>query len=138
MTESHFQKKHTDGLQSAPDKKRRKRGRLPLDPLDKRTKAVTVRLTVEEAEILESARGKLPRAQIIRRIFLGNQPRPIPSINLETHRDLGRALGNLSALAAASRRGGFVPESELLPVLREVRNLLVSGKAQLEAEDDDE
>ncbi len=112
-----------------------KRGRHALPSTEKKSRIVGVRLTQEDLEIIDSVRGGMSRSELLRCALLLELPRPIPAINLETHRHLGQALGNLSALASASRRGGFVPESELLPLLREVRLLLISAKSQLHEDD---
>lgn len=102
--------------------------------MDKRVNKLSVFLTADELEMLDSARGGMSRARAIRLLLSGDLPAPIPQLNLKLHADLGRALGNISALAAASRRGGFIPESQLLPALHELRLLLISGKAQLSGE----
>ena len=112
--------------------KNRKRGRPALGATERKGRRLDVWLCDEDLRILDEVRGSRSRSETARMLIFSEMPRPIPAINLETHRLLGKALGNLSALAAASRRGGFVPEIELLPVLREVRLLLVSTKTQLD------
>ena len=117
--------------------KNRKRGRPVLADTERKTRRVDVWVSDDDLRILDEVRGGRSRSETARMLVFGEMPRPIPSINLETHRLLGKALGNISALAAASRRGGFVPETELLPLLREVRLMLISTKTQLEKDDEE-
>ena len=97
----------------------------------KRTNRVVSRLSDEELSLLDSVRGGRCRGSAFRLLALDSLPRSIPAINIKLHSDLGRALGNLSSIATISRQGGFVLESELLPILREVRTLLLSAKTHL-------
>ena len=99
--------------------------------MGKRQHKVAVFLDDDELDLLDGARCAMRRGHAIRLLLLGALPRPIPSINIKLHSDLGRALGNLSSIATISRRGGFVQESELLPVLHELRALLISAKTQI-------
>jgi hypothetical protein len=107
------------------------RGRKKLGADEIRSEKVEVHLSAPELAALDTARGPRGRAEHVRMCIRNAVPSPIPAINTQTASDLGRALGNLSALAAASRRGGFVPERDLLPVLIDLRNLLLVGKTQL-------
>lgn len=106
--------------------------------MEKRNKRVSVFLTDDELFVLDHARGGLGRGRAIRLLLNGALPRPIPEVNGKLASDLSRALGNISSLAAASRAGGFVPESQLLPLLHEVRFLLLTGKSQLSVEYDED
>ena len=114
------------------DLKRNQRGRHTIPLNEQKRHNVNVRLDDDQLAALETARGRMSRGELLRGALFNSLPRPIPSINLETHQVLGRAFGNLSSLAAASRCGGFVLETELLPLLHEVRNLLISARASLE------
>jgi hypothetical protein len=113
----------------------RLRGRNPIPDNEKKSRVVGVRLTPDDLQTIDFARGNMSRAELLRGALMHNLPRPIPEINLETHRLLGKALGNLAAVATISRRGGYVQEIELLPLLREVRMLLISSKKDLEEEE---
>ena len=99
--------------------------------MDKRKNKVSVFLDDDELGLLDSARGGMSRARAIRLLLSAGLPAPIPAINIKLHSDLGRALGNLSSIATISRKGGFALESELLPILHEVRTLLLSSKSHL-------
>ena len=115
-----------------------KRGRKRLDVDERRVKVVDVYFTAAEMAALDTDRGQRGRAEHIRRCVAGAVPAPVPALNVQTASDLGRAFGNLSALAAASRRGGFIQERDLLQSLIELRNLLLIGKAQLTKAGEDE
>jgi hypothetical protein len=108
-----------------------KRGKKKMDPAEKRAVRVTSFFSVPELAALDAGRGQRGRGEHIRMCVAGAVPAPVPAINTQTASDLGRALGNLASLAAASRRGGFVQERDLLPCLIELRNLLLVGKTQL-------
>lgn len=107
------------------------KGRHKLSKDEKRSASVRVWLSVKEMSALDSARGPRQRAEHIRLSLAGSVPHAVPAINIKTASDLGRSLGSLSALAAASRKGGFIQERDLLPILIELRNLLLVGKTQL-------
>jgi hypothetical protein len=112
--------------------KRGQRGRHTVPLNEQKRHNINVRLDDDQLSALETARGRMSRAELLRGALFNNLPRPIPSINLEMHQLLGRALGNLSSIAAASRRGGFVLETELLPLLHEVRHFLIAARSSLE------
>ena len=99
--------------------------------MDKRKNKLAVFLDDKELESLDFARGGMSRARAIRLLLTADLPARIPAINIKLHSDLRRALGNLSSIATISRQGGFVLETELLPILREVRALLLSAKTHL-------
>lgn len=96
---------------------------------EKRTHCVSVRLSDKELELLDSVRRHFQRGVALRHLALDTFPPLIPEVNRELHANLNRALGNISALAAASRKGGFIPESELLPALHRLRLLLIAAEA---------
>jgi hypothetical protein len=114
-----------------------KRGKKKMDPAEKRLVRVTSFFSTDELAALDAARCTRSRAEHIRMCIRNAVPAPVPSLNVETASNLGRALGNLASLAAASRRGGFVQERDLLPVLIDLRNLLLTGKTQLLNSGDD-
>ena len=115
-----------------------KRGRKKLREDEIRARKVEVHLSMPELAALDDTRGPRGRAEHVRMCIAGAVPAPVPAINTQTASDLGRALGNLASLAAASRRGGFVQERDLLPLLIDLRNLLLIGKTQLTVRDDEE
>ncbi|WP_297485515.1 hypothetical protein [Ferrovum sp.] len=115
-----------------------KRGRKKLSDEEKRRALVKVFFRSGELAALDQARGPRGRSEHIRMNLAGAVPNQIPAINIQTATNLGRSLGNLSTLAAAARKGGFIPDRDLLPALIELRNLLLTGKAHLTHAGDEE
>jgi hypothetical protein len=104
----------------------------------KRKHCVSVRLSPEELNLIDTVRGGFQRGVAIRLLALSALPAPIPEVNRTLYIDLGRALGNISSLASASRKGGFVAEQDLLPALHELRILLIRGKSHMSTTGEDE
>ena len=125
------------GVCALAELKKRKRGRPTLDDTEKKTRRVDVWVSEQDLRILDEVRGARSRSEAARKLIFGDMPRPVPEINYETNRLLAKALGNVSSLAAASRRGGFVPESELVPLILEVRSLIITAKTQLDEGDEE-
>ena len=103
------------------------------DMARRRTK-VAVFLDAGEAEFLDAVRGPIGRGKAFRLLLTTGLPPKIPEINQKLAADLGRALGNLASLATMSRHGGYIQETELLPALRDLKFLLLTGKADLTGE----
>ena len=106
------------------------------DKKNKRIHCVSVRLNDEELVWLDSVRRKFRRGTALRLLARCTFPPEIPAINRELHAVIARGFGNIAALGAASRKGGFVPEVELLPLMRRVQSLLIGAERQLDEGDE--
>lgn len=94
---------------------------------------VKVMLNDEEALILDRAReaSKLSRAEAMRALFLNRkiERAPIvPEVNREFARNLGRALGNLAAVASVMREGKYVGFDDIRYVVHELQKTLRGEK----------
>jgi hypothetical protein len=107
---------------------------------DKRTHCVSVRLSPTELSLLDDRRGRNQRGSYLRACLLDKLPPVIPQVNLSLHRDLGRALGNLSTISVAMRGGKYVELPEVLQAVRDLRLRLIVGQteAQISYSQDDE
>ncbi len=106
-----------------------------MDEKPKRKHFVAVRLSDDERATVDAMRGGRTRAATIRTAAMGNLPRPVPPINLHLWTDLGKALGNLSALAGMSRQGQFVDVSDARQAVADLRRLLAQGAAYIKESD---
>jgi hypothetical protein len=103
---------------------RKKRKGRPLSEC-KRTVTVSVRLSVLEAVALDEARGHRQRGAFLRELFVGQVPRPVPSINLDAWQALSRAASNLNQLSRHLNSGGAATAQEALSVLEDFRDRLI-------------
>lgn len=93
----------------------------------KRTQCVSVRLNTVEAALLDQRRKRSQRGRYLRALLLDRTPPVIPTINLDMHRDLGRALGNLATIATAMRAGNYAELNDVLGAVRALRTSLICG-----------
>lgn len=102
-------------------------------PFSVRTNQVKVMLNDEELSFLDSARAgtRYSRAELIRAIFFSRKierPPIVPEVNLVLARDLGKALGNLAAVATIMREGNYVEFDDIRYVVRELQKTLRGEK----------
>lgn len=116
--------------------RRRGRGRPAVSAEKQRKHAVTCRLTDDESERVDAARGGMTRGEYIRRAALKAPPRVVPEINREAWLDLARATGNLNQLIANMNRGGSGP-SDAKRVVTDVRDSVARLRLMLIGVDPD-
>ncbi|HCI53140.1 MAG TPA: hypothetical protein DE312_07500 [Gallionella sp.] len=109
------------------------RGRNQHNKVDaqKRTICVSVRLSAEEADLLDTRRKTMQRGTYLRSCLLDKLPPIIHPLNIKTASDLGRAIGNLATVATSMRAGKYIGDSEILTLIKDLRLLLVTGSASL-------
>jgi hypothetical protein len=107
-----------------------------MDEKPKRKHFIAVRFSDGELSSIDALRGGRTRAAAVRTAALGALPRPVPQINLHLWTDLGRALGNLSALAGMGRGGQFVDVGDARQAVTDLRRLLVQGAAYIKEADE--
>ena len=100
----------------------------------KRDYCVSVRLHADEVAILDSRRQRNQRGSYLRAVLLYKAPPVIPQVNQQLHRDLGRALGNLSTLATSMRGGSYIELQDVLAAVRDLKMLLVTGLTTQQSE----
>jgi hypothetical protein len=110
-----------------------KRGRKKADAAELRTVRLDLHLSAAEAVALDHARGKMGRCAYIRAALTHNAPAQIPALNLHAWIDLGRALGNLSALAGMSRSGQYIDVGKAREAVNALRAAL-TGASQKDAD----
>ena len=124
-----MQKQEQKPIRQKP-KAMRKSKHDDVSPDELRVHRLVVFLSGAELDDLKtrSQVSKLTPAEFVRTVIddASNLPKPIiiPSVNLELARSLGRSLGNLSTIATAMRKGGFVNFDEIAPLVCEVQNQL--------------
>jgi hypothetical protein len=112
--------------------KRRRRGRLNLDPSENRTHTISTRLNdVELAELDQKcAQCNMQRGEFLRTAALHKLPEQIPQINREQWIELSRTAANLNQLAHHLNATEIAPAiSEVRAVLSEFRDSLLGMKS---------
>ncbi len=111
-------------------KKEAPMARPKIAPEALRSATIGVRVSPAEYEALreKAAALRLTPAQWLREAALSRRlpPPPVPPVNLETYRELGKIGGNLNQIAARLNAGGTAPElaaavGELAALVRRVR-----------------
>lgn len=87
----------------------RKRGRKPLQPSDRKSYHIALRVNAETYEFIDAMRGNLSRSDYIMRCVTGNVPVQVPEINREAWADLGRVGSNINQLARRVNLGDSFP-----------------------------
>lgn len=98
----------------------------------KQTHCVSVRLTDDELQKIDEARGKTPRGTWCRKIILGANIYNIPEVNRRTYIESARWAGALTQLAKDKNLGKVIAEEDLRMVLKNFRLALlgVSDESQ--------
>lgn len=111
----------------------RRGGRPKLDDAVRRTKRINVPVNEEEKSLIRN-KAKVYRmtgAFFLRELGLGHRMRrPLPAINIQTYRELGRMAANLNQLVTLLNRGrevGIAPEfvQQLSDLLQSTRRVLL-------------
>lgn len=107
--------------------KRRRRGRLNLDPSENRTHTISTRLNDVELRELDQkcAELNMQRGEFLRTAALHKLPDQIPQINRDQWVELSRTASNLNQLAH------HLNSSEIAPEISEVRKLLAEFRDSL-------
>jgi len=108
---------------------KRKGGRQSLPPDVKRNHCVSVRLNPAELDKLDGIRGRMTRGEAVRLTMFSKMPAAVPEVNSALRSDLGRALGNLSTLAGASRGGEYIDVTEIKTAVADLRAQLIGAKS---------
>lgn len=115
---------------------RRRGGRPRLDDADRRTERISVPVSREEAEVIES-RGRtvhMKKGGFLRHLGLGKRiRRPVPAINYRAYRHLGRLAADFSYALLLVESGQSVGIDRqlaegILDALRQVEELLLKGR----------
>lgn len=110
-------------------------GRPALDEVDRRSRRIGVSVNEEEESVIgnKAKTYHMSKAFFLREIGLGHRMRrPIPAINFEAHRDLGRMGVNLNQIIMLINSGknvGINPEfaQRLYDLLQSTRRALLRG-----------
>ena len=86
-------------METTTPRAKRKRGRTPLEQLDKRNHCVSVRLNDEELKLINAKRGNTKKGEWLRCAALDKLPKIIPEQNTKQWQDLGKLAGNINQIA---------------------------------------
>lgn len=112
--------------------KRRRRGRINLDPSENRTHTISTRLNDAELQELDAkcAQCHMQRGEFLRTAALHKLPDHIPEINREQWVELSRSASNLNQLAYHLNTTEIAPDiAEVRKLLAEFRDYLVGLKS---------
>ena len=112
-------------------KRSRRKGPEPLDPEEKRTHTVSVRLNKAELELLDSSRSGLQmlRGEYLRAASFYKLPPSIPEINREAWIALARSSANLNQITQRINKNDLPGVTELRQTLEDFRRSLLVTKA---------
>lgn len=112
--------------------KRARRGPEPLDPADRRTHCVSVRLSADELGQLDAQREpvKMQRGEYLRTAALHILPPTIPAINAKAWGELARSAANLNQIARRANAEEAVEALEIREILAEFRSALLGVDAE--------
>lgn len=111
----------------------RRGGRPQLDDAMRRTNRINVPVNEEEKSLIKgkAMAYRMSGAFFLRQLGLGHRMRrPLPAINIQAYRDLGRMAANLNQVVTLLNRGrevGLAPEfaQQLLELLQSTRRALL-------------
>lgn len=111
----------------------RRRGRPQLDDVVRRAKRINVPVNEEEQSLIrdKATAYRMSGAFFLRELGLGHRMRrPLPAINVQAYRELGRMAANLNQLVIVLNRGrevGIAPEfaQQLFDLLQSTRRALL-------------
>lgn len=111
-----------------------KSGPKPLDPKNKRTHTVSVRMNEAELAHLDALRAprKLQRGAYMRSAFAQSLPPAVPELNREAWLDLSKSAANLNQIAKHLNQGKPVGVGLILDAVAKFRCSLI--KAELKNE----
>lgn len=101
------------------------RGRKELPDHAKRKHPITCRLTDEELETCNAAKGALTAGEWMRIGALGTLPVLIPALNRDAWKELSHAAANLNQLAKRVNQNEALEAKAIASVLAEFRNSLL-------------
>jgi hypothetical protein len=112
-------------------KRSRRKGPELLDPEEKRTHTVSVRLNKAELELLDSSRSgpQMLRGEYLRAASFYKIPPSIPEINREAWVALARSSANLNQIAQRINKNDLPGVTELRQTLEDFRRSLLVSKA---------
>lgn len=96
-----------------------------VEPEEKRSHCVSVRLNKSEIAWLDQSRGKLQRGEFLRAASMGKLPKTIPTINREHWQELARIGSNINQIAARLNMGHTLPLDEVREEIMALRMALV-------------
>lgn len=114
-----------------PDKTRKfKSGPKPLDPKDKRTHTISVRMNEAELAHLDALRAprKLQRGAYMRAAFMQSLPPSVPELNQAAWLELSKSAANLNQIAKALNHGKPVGVGIILDEVARFRCNLVKAE----------
>lgn len=111
----------------------RRGGRPQLDDAMRRTNRINVPVNEEEKSLIrgKATAYRISGAFFLRQLGLGHRMRrPLPAINIQAYRDLGRMAANLNQVVTLLNRGrevGITPEfaQQLFELLQSTRRALL-------------
>lgn len=111
------------------EKKRSRRGPVPLSPEEKRNHTVSVRLNPAELEWLDAGRAinGMQRGEYLRVAALGKLPPVVPQVNREAWVKLARAAANLNQIAHRFNVGDDPHYHDVVDALFEFRCSLIGA-----------
>jgi hypothetical protein len=127
MAESQHKRKVKKGSRG------RRGGRPQLDDAMRRTNRINVPVNEEEKSLIrgKATAYRMSGAVFLRKLGLGHRMRrPLPAINIQAYRELGRMASNLNQVVILSNRGrevGITPEfaQQLFELLQSIRRALL-------------
>lgn len=110
--------------------KKHKRGPKLLDPKDKRTHTVSVRMNEAELDNLDALRAprKLQRGAYMRAAFLESLPPSVPELNKVAWLELSKSAANLNQIAKALNNGKPVGMGFILDAVNKFRCNLIKAE----------
>lgn len=112
-----------------------KSGPKPLDPKDKRTHTVSVRMNEAELAHLDALRAprKLQRGAYMRSAFMQSLPPAIPELNQKAWLELSKSAANLNQIAKHLNQGEPLGVGFILDAVNKFRCNLIKAERKNES-----
>jgi len=128
-----------DNRMTHDESRRRRRGPVPLDAIDRRGHTVSVRLNDSELARLDSQRDavQMQRGEYLRAAALHRLPPTIPAVNREAWASLARSAANLNQIARRMNAGDALPLNEVRVMLDAFRRDLTGARQFTDSEENE-
>lgn len=95
---------------------KKKRGRTPLEQVDKRTYCVSVRLNKAELDLINSKRGNMRLGEWLRCAAFDKLPPVIPEVNIKKWSELATASNNINQIAKHLNKNNIIDNSMIINI----------------------
>jgi hypothetical protein len=99
-----------------------------ISPRQVRKQQVQIMLNSEELAVVDSVKGGMRRAEVVRMLIMGSLPAPVPEINALAWTELSKSAGNLNQIAYKLNVGESLEIEEIRAHLEAFRAALIGAQ----------